>query len=218
MTSFWLNDVNILFNRNYISEIIPNNMYDANRNLNAIVRASIIGSLLLYVISKNKNAFVFPLLVIMITIILYKNNMKIQTDEYIKNNKDNDIESRYLQHVLNGIKEKYREPTLNNPLMNLNLVDHDDKVALDSTNSIVSDKINKNLNFNKYSNPSDNMYKEYDPFDRFYTMPVTSVMNDQAGFAEWCYTSDSQCKSGKQFDCIKKRGRTGSGGGSTISS
>lgn len=213
MTSFWLNDTNILFNKNYISEIIPNNNYDVNRNLNAIVRGSIIGSLIIYFVTKNKSAFILPLLTIMITVFLYKNNIKIQTDEYIKNKKDKELESKYLQSVLDNIKEKYREPTLNNPLMNLNLVDHDNKEALDSTNPIVSEKIQKNLSFNKYSNPSDNLYKEYDPFDRFYTMPVTTVMNDQTGFAKWCYASDSQCKSGKQSDCIKKRGITGGGGG-----
>lgn len=213
MTNFWLNDINILFNRNYISEIIPNNKFDVNRNLNAIIRASIICSFLLYYATNNKSIFVFPLLVIMITVILYKNNIKIQTDEYIKNSTDKNKEDRYMQHVLDSIKEKYREPTINNPLMNLNLVDPDKKIALDSSNSIVSDKINKNLNFNRYTNPSDNMYKQHNPFDRFYTMPVTSIMNDQESFAKWCYSSDSQCKSGNQKDCIKKRGVTGGGGG-----
>lgn len=211
MTSFWLNDINILFHRNYISEIYPNSK-DLNRNLNSIIRGSIVLSLLLFLLTKNKSVFIIVLISVFMSIIIYKNNMKIQTNEYVNNKEDYDIEDNYLDYVLDNIKKKYRHPSINNPLMNLNLVDHDDKKALDSTNPIVSNKINENLNFNKYENPSDNMYKEYNPFDRFYTMPVTSVMNDQEGFAEWCYGSDSQCKSGKQSDCIKKRGRTGGGG------
>ena len=153
MTNFWLNDINILMNRRYLTEIIPNNNYDVNRNLNVIVRSSIYGSLILYFIYKNTNVFLLPLISSIITIIMYKNNIKIQEDEYIKNTRDKNIENKYMDHVLKNIKDKYREPTINNPFMNLNLLDQDNKVALESTNNIVSDEIYKNSKFNKYTNP-----------------------------------------------------------------
>ena len=45
----------------------------------------------------------------------------------------------------------------------------------------------------------------------FYTMPNTRVVNDQKGFATWCYGSVGQCKANGK-NCLKYAlSRTGTG-------
>ena len=41
MTDFWYNNIRILIDSNYLTDIIPNRKYDIIRNLNAITRLSI---------------------------------------------------------------------------------------------------------------------------------------------------------------------------------
>lgn len=209
MTNFWLNDMNIIFNRSYLMDVIPNNQFDINRNMNAVFRASIYLSLVIFLLNKKTNIFTLPIIIALITIMVHKNNVNLQEKVILLNNNNNNNENiinrdNYNDRMINKLKEKLRFPTVNNPLMNLNLVNHDDKIAVDPNNELVKDEIDKNLDINVYDNPS-----AVGSFNRFYTMPVTSIINDQKGFAEWCYNGDSACKYGNQKDCYKKRGRSG---------
>ena len=218
MTNFWFEDINVLFNKEYIAEIIPNSKYDVNRNMNIMVRLSIYTSLLYFLMYNNTNIFCIPLLVIGSSIFIHRNNLLVHNKSIYDKmyaNKDKDINNYSLASLNNidsnineGIEDK-REPTINNPFMNINLVDHDDKSAHSShDNEYIKDRIEENFDYNLYKNPSD-FYNNQNSQNRFYTMPVTTVANNQTEFAEWCYGShDSLCKSGKQSDCAKKRGTT----------
>ena len=53
MTDFWINDPTILLNKNYITEIWPNNNYNLARKLNAITRTIIILTILGYFLTKS---------------------------------------------------------------------------------------------------------------------------------------------------------------------
>ena len=37
-TPFWFNDISILFNKNYLLEVLPLREYDFSRKLNAVLR------------------------------------------------------------------------------------------------------------------------------------------------------------------------------------
>ena len=211
MTDFWYNNIRILIDSNYLLDIIPNKKYNIIRNLNAITRLSIYFSIIYYLIYNDTNVFCLPLIVCVITVIIYKNNKKIMINELSRdiNKLDN------LEKKIEKKPENYKRlPTINNPLMNFNLVSHDDKEALNTEDPVVQDIVEDNLNYNVYKNPSDPFNREH-THTRFYTMPVTTDMNDQEGFARWCFTNDSSCKSGNKLDCNKKRGTTGGTGGSS---
>ena len=209
MTDFWYNNIRILIDSNYLLDIIPNKKYDMIRNLNAITRLSIYFSIIYYLIKKDSNVFCLPLIVCVLTVIIYKNNKKNLMNELSRDiNKLDNLEKK----IEKKLEDNKRLPTINNPLMNFNLVSHDDKEPLNPENPVVQDMVDENLNYNLYKNPSDPFTREH-THTRFYTMPVTTVMNDQEGFARWCYTNDSSCKSGNLMDCDKKRGTTGGTGG-----
>ena len=48
-TPFWFKDISILYDKNYLLEIIPKKEYDFSRKLNAVVRFAIYYSILLYI-------------------------------------------------------------------------------------------------------------------------------------------------------------------------
>ena len=209
MTNFWYNNIRILIDSNYLLDVIPNKKYDMIRNLNAITRLSIYFSIIYYLMNKDSNVFCLPLIVCVITVIIYKNIEKIMMNELSSDmNKLNNLEKKIEKKLENN----KRLPTINNPLMNFNLVSHDDKEALNTENPAVQKMVEDNLNYNAFKNQSDPFTREH-THTRFYTMPVTTAMNDQEGFARWCYTNDSSCKAGNLMDCDKKRGTTGGTGG-----
>jgi len=41
----------------------------------------------------------------------------------------------------------------------------------------------------------------------FYTMPITTIPNDQKAFAEFCYGTPPTCKEGNGFQCMKNADR-----------
>ena len=53
MTNFWLENPNVLLNKNYITEIWPNSNFDLARKLNAITRIIIIMAILGYFLTKS---------------------------------------------------------------------------------------------------------------------------------------------------------------------
>ena len=71
-TPFWFKDISILYNKNYLLEIIPKKEYDFNRKLNAVVRFTIYYAILLYIFRKDKNILCLPFITIVITVFLHR--------------------------------------------------------------------------------------------------------------------------------------------------
>ena len=69
MTNLWINDMSILFDKSTIFEIIPDTSFDFNRKLNAIFRFSLYYSILSFVLFKQNTAFIFPMGVMILTIL-----------------------------------------------------------------------------------------------------------------------------------------------------
>ena len=69
-TPFWLNDISILFNKNYLLEILPLSSYDFNRKLNAVLRFTLYYGILLYLINNDKHVLCLPFVTIIITVYL----------------------------------------------------------------------------------------------------------------------------------------------------
>ena len=75
-------------------------------------------------------------------------------------------------------------------------------------------KIDDNFKYNLMTDTND-IYDNSNSQNRFYTMPVTSIVNDQTEFAKLCYYNDGKCKEGKQKDCANKRGTVAGRGGAS---
>ena len=56
-TPFWFNQIDILYDKNYLLEIFPVKEYDLIRKLNAVFRFSIYYSLIVYFYNRSTNMF-----------------------------------------------------------------------------------------------------------------------------------------------------------------
>ena len=108
-------------------------------------------------------------------------------------------------------------PTKENPFMNVMPTDLADfpsrPQACDVTQTDVKDTMEKKFNHKLYRN-SDDIYGRESSSRQFYTMPVTTVPNNQIEFAEWLYLKDDidgVCRDGDMLAC--HRGAPPVGGG-----
>ena len=97
------------------------------------------------------------------------------------------------------------KPTVNNPFMNFNIItDNPNRPgASDVSNEGIKKEANDKfkMSSNMSSNENQKLFRStFDLYDRnnsqrqFYTMPSTTLPNDQTAFAKWCYSTGPTCK------------------------
>lgn len=207
-SQFWFYNPKVLFEKNNILELWPNNNMNLNEKLNSITRLIIVLSLLGYLITKNINMIITGILTILSIIILH----------YFQNNKKNKESFDNLNIFQNN--GNYTEPTKKNPMMNVLLPEINDNPNRKSAEPSFVPKVEKNINnktkemvLNNFDNSNkldDRLFKDLgDNFEfdmsmrQWYSTPNTKVMNDQKGFAEFCYGDMISCKEGDPIACTR---------------
>ncbi len=87
-------------------------------------------------------------------------------------------------------------PTINNPLMNINTItDKRNKPAACEyyDKPEIAADIETKFEFNLYRDVSD-LYNKRNSQRQYYTMPSTTIPNEQTAFAKWLYMSPPTCK------------------------
>lgn len=196
MTSFWLYDPKILFDKEYINEFWPENEHKFARKLNALTRLIFVLTLGIFALSNNvKLLFVglFSILAIVFMFFVNKNKQKEGFSE-IKEKL-----SRNSEDVV-----QYEEVNHKNPLSNVLVTDILDKpnrkpappsytkINTDIINNNTKDTIEKlnpeidNLK-SKLFNDLGDQYQFDTSMRSFYSTANTIIPNDQKGFADFCY-------------------------------
>jgi len=117
----------------------------------------------------------------------------------------------------NEIKEEYYPITTTNPMNNILLTDYQDskrKEAPPSFNPEVTEIINKKTKegIKKLHNGLDvkqlfsglgNNFEFDNMMHQFYSMPSTTIPNDQGAFSEFLYGTMSSCKDGDPTACLQ---------------
>ena len=202
MTNFWLNDPNILLNRNHIAEIWPNSEFDLARKLNAITRIIILLTLLGYFLTKSMKVLISAVVALVVLVILYKTKSNKVTKESFRNL--NKVAT--LDNLLN---KEFTMPTKKNPVMNVLMNEYKynpkRKQAAPAYSENVLEKINKKAQTQDpklYKNLGDNLTFE-NSMRNFYAMPNTTIPNNQKDFALFCYGNMPSCKEGDSLQCTK---------------
>jgi hypothetical protein len=168
--SLWYEDPTVLLEN--ISQFLPTNDLSTTQKINALARMSILIALIIIVSKSDSKWLSVPVVIIILTLFLgYTepfNDNNILTDD--KNNKT------------------CQRPTENNPYMNYtlaDLVDNPERAAAckyQDVKQAIKTKFASRIHADEYDifgkNISDRM---------FYIMPNTRMINDQSGFAKWCY-------------------------------
>lgn len=160
-TPFWSNEPTILFNRESILQIWPNQQMNFEAKLNAISRLVIIMSILGFIFTRNNNLIIIGLLTLAILFTLYKLRKQSLVSLLVNKNKEGFSVNPSMQpsellseQILtdpvtleNVLKSDFHPTTKKNPFGNVLLTDIADtpnrKAAAPSFNPDVYDDINK---------------------------------------------------------------------------
>lgn len=215
-TEFWLYNPLVLFNKNNLTDLWPNNNMNLNEKLNSITRLVIVLSILGYLITNNIKMIITGIItIISISILQY-----IQHNKTLKNNIQKEGFDNFNLINNNNNNNIYTKPTKENPLMNVLLPEINENpnrnAALPAFNPIVENNINNKTKemvvdkFNNNKNIDKRLFKDLgDNFEfdmsmrQWYSTPNTRVMNDQKGFAEFCYSDMISCKEGNELACTR---------------
>lgn len=182
---FWINNPSILFRKNNFYKIIPTKKMTKTEVLNTLTRLFIY-LLMIYIIFYIHDTYIFLLIIgIIIIVIIYFNqnndNGVVSTQENYpeKHEKNNDL--------------KCQLPSKNNPFMNISIDDNPNRLPACN----ISDEINNKI-FEDVNDVYDRRYSQR----QFYTLPITTIPNDQTSFAKWLYGFPETCKE-NQTKCFK---------------
>ena len=185
---FWIDDYKILFYKENLPLFFPSNNMTLNEKLNAIFRLSIYLSIILYLISGNYLYFYILIIIGLLTYFIY--NMQNNS-----NNLNNpDVSTNHIENYeTNNIDIK---PTVENPFMNINLItDNKEKEPAPPSwnNETIQENIEDKFGYNLYRDVGD-LYGKSNSQRQYYTMPSTTIPNNQTSFAKWCYSTGPTCK------------------------
>lgn len=181
---FWLDDP-ALFISDYekVFKIIPEKHMSLTEQLNATLRFSIYFSVVIFIIKHDVRTFLFIIFIAFLTILI-KNN----TDNE-KWNKKKLMENLELSENKNT-GEFCNKSTKDNPFMNVMFDDYlkfpNRPPACNITKDSVKKKTEKNF-ASAIFNDVEDIYGRNTHNRQFFTMPVTTIPNDQKKFAESLY-------------------------------
>ena len=179
MTKLWYEEPQVLLDN--LDDFFPTNDLKREEKVNSLARLAIYLGIILIIVEKDTNWLILSLIILFISYFIGVN------EEFI------------------DIKKNCQEPTKNNPFMNYtvgDLIDDPNRPpACDYEKT--KDEIRNKFRSSVYSDSSD-LWGRFITDRNFYTTPNTDIVNDQIGFAKWCFGNSGECKTtGK--NCLKVR-------------
>jgi hypothetical protein len=243
---FWFNDLHVLYRDNAFVSCVPLNSMSYVEKLNAIARFAIYATIIMLVFLDLDDVnqdylFYVPIILLAGTVLLYHLSAKdkpVSSD--IMPLTATSMPKQSAQKPASILSKKTRQPTYDNPFMNLQPTDFDrierivanndveayqqesdytnaswdpeEAASYHSANSYCSvegcddaamEGNGMDVEYRKglFRNVSD-VYASESNDRSFYTVPVTSIPNDQTAFAQFCYGTPDTCKS-EQKGCLR---------------
>ena len=205
MTEFWLENPNILLNKNYITEIWPQDKFDLARKLNAITRIIVLMGILGYYLTKSPFIPVSAIVSLIVLVIIFKSKNKI-IKEGLTNEMDNDNSSN-LKEIL---QKEFTMPTQKNPVMNVLMNEYNDNPQRKPAAPVYNEDVHQEMNEKAKSKTDKRLFKNLgdnisfeNSMRNFYAMPNTEIPNNQKDFALFCYGNMPSRKDGDDLQCSK---------------
>ena len=180
MTKLWYQDFRVLLDEPF--QFFPSNNLNDIEKINSLVRLAIYYAMIIIVTGRSHSYLTISLVIIIISFLLGR------TEAF----------NNYVE------KPKCYKPTDANPFMNFTIDDYykdpnrPQNCPIDQVRQDMRKKFLKRI----VPDPTDLWGQNYS--DRnFYTTPSTRIVNDQTGFANWCYGSMGQCKTYGR-GCLKR--------------
>ena len=211
---FWLHNPKVLL-QNYL-KFIPTKNMTMNEKYNSITLFCIYFLILLILFGQQLFWYYLPIITIVIIIIMYyidekpiQNNDKEKFDTVIESGfTDSNGEIRFNRVTGNptsgqDVTYSCRKPTKDNPFMNPPISDLNSKApeACNSDDENIQNSIDKSFKRDLYMD-IDDVFEKMNSQRQFYTIPNTSIPNQQTEFAQWLYRTPLTCKE-DQEQCLR---------------
>lgn len=193
---FWLNDLNKFITKDNFYQIIPQQSMTFAQQLNAMSRFALYYTIVIFTINYDIRYLYYCMFFLLLMAVLFKYYESIRKKD------------RFIEEQLNIQKDKknrycYR-PTKSNPFMNVSFADYKDfpnrPKACDITKKHVKQQV-KNLFDETVVRDSKDIFHRNTNDRQFYTVPVTTIPNNQTEFAKWLYDTGKTCKEGNGSKC-----------------
>ena len=222
---FWAENPNILFYPQYLFEFFPTTGMTYSQKLNAISRTVILLTLLTFLMKRSWVILVVSAMTLFAIYVLYFYKQQEHRKNDRKTMKEG-FESTALDTFEKFINDPdtFDKPTPENPFCNVRNTDIDfnpnKKPAPPSFNENINEQIlesAKQMVRNAHPDQPDigdrlftdlgDQFVFEQSMRPFYSMPSTTIPNDQTGFAEFCYGNMVSCKEGNRFACNRNLDR-----------
>lgn len=208
-TPFWFNQLNILYDKQYLFEIFPVKEYDIVRKLNAVLRFSIYYTIIIFLYKRNTNMLVIPLITALVTYFIWKNTSSVQVDHMdTKLRNDEPTLISLKDHDMGCTLPNKDNPFMNTPFFNIAANKELPKSCTSYDNKGLQRKVEKEFDKGLYRNYTDIFGKENSQ-RQFFSVPGKQGIPDQGAFADWLYKTPSTCKEGNKLACLSGAGTTG---------
>jgi len=186
----YIKDFTILFETDRLMDFIPTDKMTYNEKVNAIMRFAIYITFILCLLKANYVYLYILLVAAALTYIAYtfKGDKETFTEqECIEEDSDEEAKVKNCQ-----------KPNEENPFMNTLLTDNfKEKKKACTYGKKVDEKINKIYNKDIFMDTSLIFNKKFNQ-RQFYSMPNTTVPNDQESFRNWLYKTPEVCGTGNE--------------------
>lgn len=200
--NFWTTDTGVLVRKDRLIEFVPTIDMTKDERLNAIARLAIyIGIVLMLYLGRGWPLYI-PVVGLAFTAFLHKTqpqtiiSPRYPSDETPKTGDPNPfIPSQQPECI---------PPTLNNPFMNVLMNEYVDNPTRPPACEYedVHDELESNFHYNLYQDLGDNIWQKNNSQRQFFTMPSTTIPNEQGKFARWLYKVGGVCKQ-DQNACLR---------------
>ena len=190
----WYEDFSILVNNSRLDEFFPSQDMTIEEKLNSIVRLSFYVTIIMLLLKRNSNYLFILIVTLILTYLIH----------YLQKKNEETFSDDQTKQELNYVK-----PNIDNPFMN---IEFDDYIKNPNREAIIKKNnyrnpnlernIEENFNYNLYQDMSD-IFGKNNSQRQFYTMPITTIPNNQTKFAKWLYNSTPTCKENNGEACIR---------------
>jgi hypothetical protein len=219
---FWSENPNVLLNTSYIFEFFPAGNMSYAQKLNAITRLVLLMTIVGFILTKSIRIVIISAITLFSIHLIYghyKKNKAPKNDLEGFENPNLAIDTLNEQNIEIS-PDVFDSPSVENPFSNVLMNDYDYNPNKKPAPPIAKPEVNNTIlsqakEMVQKLNPgqpniSDKLFRDLGEqyvFEQslrpFYSTASTTIPNDQAGFADFCYGSMISCKEGNMFACAR---------------
>ena len=231
---FWSENPNVLLDPRYLFELFPTESMCYSQKLNAVSRLVLILTIIGFFFTQSVRMLIISTITMASIYYLnyHKSIEKDDIDAHKQYLEQNGITESFESPARDLLKQNnipvsddvFMEPAADNPFSNVLLNDYDYNTEKKPAPPINKPDVNakileeakllvQNMNpsqpdiASKLFKDLGNQYVFEQSLQPFYSNPSTTIPNDQAAFADFCYGGMVSCKEGNPFACARNLSR-----------